>query len=299
VLGYGPDSGAKPITAYLRKRFELSDPALVESLTLRVQRDDGVVVYLNGTLVTTDNMPAGDINSQTTAASTIYGDAETQWVTHELDAANALVRGMNLIAVELHQVSPTSSDLRLDLELEATMGSARGLTRDLVPGWNLASLPLAPESTAPGNVLASIVGCYELALAPDAGEGSWLAYDPSAPTSATLTAIDELTPFWLHMTHPGTLVFRGMLPNSTTQPLAPGWNLISVCGAEPRPVAEALASIAGNYSVLWGYQPGASDSWRSYSPGLPDWRNDLGQLEPGYAYWVHSTAECLLVMGCE
>ena len=88
-------------------------------LTLRLKRDDGGVVYLNGGEVLRSNMPAGPIGYLTPAASTTGGSAENIFDEIAL-APTLLVPGDNVLAVEIHQITPTSSDISLDLELLTT-----------------------------------------------------------------------------------------------------------------------------------------------------------------------------------
>lgn len=104
------------ITYYFRQSFDVSDPAAIEELRLRLVRDDGAVVYLNGVELARSNMPAGEVTSQTPASTTLSGSAESAWV--ELDvAASGLVAGRNVLAVEIHNASRNSSDVSFDLEL--------------------------------------------------------------------------------------------------------------------------------------------------------------------------------------
>src|SRR5918997_5326716 len=48
TVGFGPDANNKFITTYFRRAFNVTNASLFTSLTLRVLRDDGAVVYLNG-----------------------------------------------------------------------------------------------------------------------------------------------------------------------------------------------------------------------------------------------------------
>ena len=118
-LGFGEDDEATEITSghityYFRHTFNVDDPAGVDSLRLNLKRDDGAVVYLNGTEVARDNLPDGEITS-TTLADNASDDGNS---FHEfvLDSSG-LVAGENLLAVEVHQVSTSSSDLSFDLRL--------------------------------------------------------------------------------------------------------------------------------------------------------------------------------------
>lgn len=116
VVRYGPSSSSKYITTYFRKKFFVANVADVNPLVLRLLRDDGAVVYLNGVEVFRSNMPEGTITNQTRASTSLGGSDEDAFVRTNISKA-ALVNGTNLLAVEVHQSSSTSGDLSFDLEL--------------------------------------------------------------------------------------------------------------------------------------------------------------------------------------
>ena len=118
-LGFGDNDEATAIasghiTYYFRHTFSVDDPGAVNDLRLYLKRDDGAVVYLNGTEVARDNLPAGEITSDTLASNA--SDDGNNFHEFALDAA-ALATGENLLAVEVHQVSAGSSDLSFDLRM--------------------------------------------------------------------------------------------------------------------------------------------------------------------------------------
>ena len=118
-LGFGEGDEATAITSghityYFRHTFDVADPAEIDTLRLYLKRDDGAVVYLNGTEVARDNLPEGEISSDTLADNA--ADDGNGFHEFTVDAAN-LMMGENLLAVEVHQVSTTSSDLSFDLRL--------------------------------------------------------------------------------------------------------------------------------------------------------------------------------------
>jgi hypothetical protein len=118
VVSFGGNAANKYITTYFRHRFAVADPSTIATLTLRVLRDDGAVVYLNGVEVWRSNMPSGAIDYRTLASSAIGGADEN--VFHETAVTpTLLVAGDNVLAVEIHQANATSSDLSFDLELTA------------------------------------------------------------------------------------------------------------------------------------------------------------------------------------
>jgi hypothetical protein len=119
VVSYGPDANNKYITTYFRKSFNVSNPAAYLSVILNIVRDDGAVVYLNGTEVYRSNMPAGTISYGTLASTAIGGADESAWYTSGVNAA-LLINGMNTLAVEIHQANVTSTDISFNFRLLAT-----------------------------------------------------------------------------------------------------------------------------------------------------------------------------------
>ncbi|MGV3502252.1 MAG: T9SS type A sorting domain-containing protein [Adhaeribacter sp.] len=113
-LSFGPDPNNTYITAYFRKTLNLT--TAYEEYHGSVKRDDGVVVYVNGIEVFRNNLPKGPVNYRTQA------DYAQDNGMKELDfriPQSALTTGNNVIAVEVHQHSKSSSDLTFDLKLVA------------------------------------------------------------------------------------------------------------------------------------------------------------------------------------
>ncbi|MBN2508581.1 MAG: hypothetical protein JXQ71_18035 [Verrucomicrobia bacterium] len=122
-LGFGENDQATvmtdndQITSYFRHRFHVEDAAVFASLAMWLLRDDGGVVYLNGTEVfRSPNLPAYPtaIAFNTTTLSGQNGENTIDTATL---ATTHLQAGTNLLAVEIHQQSATSSDLSFDFEL--------------------------------------------------------------------------------------------------------------------------------------------------------------------------------------
>jgi len=126
VVSFGPDAANKYITTYFRRSFTVADASLVTALTLNLLRDDGAVVYLNGTEVVRSNIPGGTITSTTLAATAIGPPEESSIYTFSVDPT-LLVSGANVMAVEVHQGSLGSSDLSFDLELTGTANPNTGV----------------------------------------------------------------------------------------------------------------------------------------------------------------------------
>lgn len=111
---YGGPSGNFFITTYFRRELWVDNPSRFTNLVLQVLRDDGAVVYINGVEAARYNMPAGPV-AYTTLANTATDDGT---VFYDANVSPSLLRpGRNVIAVEVHQSSSTSTDVSFDLQL--------------------------------------------------------------------------------------------------------------------------------------------------------------------------------------
>ncbi len=118
TLSFGADANNKYITYYFRKKFNITNVnTLSSNLELNLLRDDAAIVYINGTEVLRDNLPATGVNYLTNSSSIIDGTAESTY-TSFIVPTSVLQNGDNIIAVEVHQRDGTSSDLGFDLELK-------------------------------------------------------------------------------------------------------------------------------------------------------------------------------------
>jgi hypothetical protein len=127
-LGYGdgdeqtvissgpPDSGLRHHAYYFRHTFSVTGAADYYELVIELLRDDGAVIYLNGVELVRSNMPAGTISHTTFASSSVSGAEEDEYFSYAVPPA-ALREGSNVIAVEVHQISLTSTDISFDLSL--------------------------------------------------------------------------------------------------------------------------------------------------------------------------------------
>ncbi len=122
VVGFGGASNSKYVTTYFRHPFHVANLSGILGLTLGLMRDDGGVVYINGREVFRSNMPTGTISYTTLAPTSMGGAEETTFFETELTPSDLQV-GSNLIAVEIHQNSRTSSDIGFDLRLEARLAA--------------------------------------------------------------------------------------------------------------------------------------------------------------------------------
>ncbi len=116
VVSYGPSSSNKYITTYFRKTFTIANAGQFFGYRIRLKRDDGAVIYANGTEVERMNMPLGTISYTTLAPSSISATDESTARDLFLPPTQ-FQTGTNSIAVEIHQNAASSSDITFDLEL--------------------------------------------------------------------------------------------------------------------------------------------------------------------------------------
>lgn len=119
VLDFGPTPTNKFITTWFRCAFVVEDPSALSLFGLSVVRDDGLIVYLNGTEIFRNNLPIGPLTPQTLAINAIGGADENTIIKALVAAAPLLRSGTNVLAVEVHQASSDSTDLSFDLEFSA------------------------------------------------------------------------------------------------------------------------------------------------------------------------------------
>ena len=115
TLSYGGNSSNKYPTYYFRKTFNYSTTGSETYYKVTALIDDGAVFYINGTEIKRTNMPTGTISYSTWASGT--GD-EDNYYTFTIPKT-AIQNGTNVFAIEVHQRNASSSDIGLDIGLEA------------------------------------------------------------------------------------------------------------------------------------------------------------------------------------
>jgi hypothetical protein len=134
IVRYGSSSSLKYVTTYFRKAISIPNTSLYTGLSLSIKRDDGAVVYINGTQVYRTNMPSGTISYSTLASADAGDDGKTPQTVSL--SPSLLVNGTNVIAVEIHQRTRSSSDISFDLQF--TGSTAGDLTPPVVSTYSPA-----------------------------------------------------------------------------------------------------------------------------------------------------------------
>jgi len=118
---------------YLRKDFDLTSPADLESLTLLVLSDDGFVAWLNGGEIARFNVPEGDLPFGATANGALSEPVAFEQYT--INQTAALARpGRNVLAIHAFNASLSgSSDFVLSAILEAKVNPAAPIIERILP----------------------------------------------------------------------------------------------------------------------------------------------------------------------
>lgn len=231
LLGFGRITAQTVVqnkpAVYYRKTVSVSDPASYAALNLRLLRDDGAVVYLNGKEIMRSNMPPGAVDFGT-APEQIVGPVDgDRYVTATVPlAAGDLAAGNNVFAVEVHQhpselaaattlgeLTPAGAGfpLRLLLHVDAA-GGVRLLKEAIImkdSGNNtvvLADSALAPDYSGVALRGNTLVGLRSSAIGYDFNGSSIscsgaLGTSGSAECSFALLSENPTNPF-LHRFHP-------------------------------------------------------------------------------------------------
>lgn len=116
VVGFGPNPSNKFITTYFRHDFAVADASVYLGAELRLVRDDGARVFLNGVEIARSILPSGPIGYRRLATTAMGGSSEEVENLFAVDPS-LLVTGTNTLAIEIHQASVSSSDISLDAAL--------------------------------------------------------------------------------------------------------------------------------------------------------------------------------------
>lgn len=191
LVGYGPNSGSKYPATYFRTTVNIPDPTLYDHFLLRVKYDDACGLYLNGSpVVLTSNLPNG-----ANSAFNQYADGtvsnEDAWKDYTVPTST-FSAGLNTIAVQIHQGSGGSSDIRLDLTLRGEVTPSGGGANESDPIFFGDNTVLTARSY-------------------NSGSGQWSALNEALftvnviPASSTTLVISEMNYHPSEPTSPGEI----------------------------------------------------------------------------------------------
>jgi hypothetical protein len=254
IVGYGPSSSNKYITTYFRKTFSVSNPALYSALKVYILRDDGAVVYLNGTEVARSNISSGTVSYTKHATAQISGTAENTFYQYTVNKS-LLLTGNNVIAVEVHQYNGSTPDLSFDLLLEATLAASCN-----VPASPSTSSITSTSAVAAWATVAGATG-YNIQYRPS-GTSTW----SNAASSVNSVSMSQLIPGTLYEWQVQTVCAGGTSAFSGSSLFTTG----SACSA---PSGMNTAGITATAAILsWNAAAGAvSYNFQYRIAGNPSW----------------------------
>lgn len=150
VLDYGSNTSSKYPTYYFRKSFNLSQAPLDgDEYVLNFVVDDGFVVYVNGQEAARYQMPSGSISFNTYASTYAAGNPDNGTISLP---TSLFRKGKNVITIEVHNNSASSSDIYFDAEL---------LLYSVNLGDDATYLSQDEEFEMPSDASLSLMACYE------------------------------------------------------------------------------------------------------------------------------------------
>lgn len=158
TINPGTNVNGKPLVTYYRKTITVPNLANYTSFSLTSKRDDGIVVYFNGSEVYRDRMPAGTPTASTAADNCIGGGTCTSTnengitVTFLPNSFNVSPNANQItITAEVHQnpsvnsVYTTSSDSFFDLQLTGLYSDPNKIVA-YGSNWNYSATGAIPSS---------------------------------------------------------------------------------------------------------------------------------------------------------
>ncbi len=190
-LGYG-DSPTTAILSgkigyYFRKTISISSVTAFSNFTMKIRRDDGIVVYVNNVEVYRNNMPTGTILYNTPASSTCSDDGST--IFNVILPISLFSIGNNVIATEVHNRSTASGDITFELQL---IGNPAPISTCGIPDANLFGTRNITSSSIE-TFWTAVTGATSYNIAYRV-RNSGLAYSSAFNTSSTYYVLTGLLP---------------------------------------------------------------------------------------------------------
>ena len=160
----------------------------------------------------------------------------------------------------------------------------------LASGWNLISLPIIPDNTdidavisnsnlASGNTDNIVMG-YNY----NTTDERWLWWNGTP--SGTLNTMEDGKAYWIYATVNDVLTVHGTQAGhpGPDYEVFTGWNMIGFTSTSDMAVETYLASVDGNYSLLYCWIDG---EWLTWTIAGSTFTN----MVPGYGYWLSMSAD--------
>ena len=186
TIDFGGESSDKHMTTYFRKRVTIDNLEEMGTIVLGLQRDDGAVIYVNGNEVGRSQMPEGKIGFDTRAS----GSRDEDTIFDFELPADLFNEGENIIAVEVHQASPSSSDMIFDFRMSGmapTVTDPSSIKLEWDADWDSGPLDVFEDSIqVPSSVVRS-GSVYRARVRHQDSTGRWsnwsdpIEFEPKVP----------------------------------------------------------------------------------------------------------------------
>ena len=288
-FGFGDDDDAtilndmpgKYVAVYIRKEFAVTNLDVAAVLELVIDYDDGFIAYLNGREVARRSMPDGAATHTTLASS---HEAGTPATIRLGPAGDWIQEGSNVLAIEGHNASLTSSDFSLIPVLRTMSGvMPNGDT------WVVQTpTTILTGKTDEPNAVTVIVGATAADL--DPATGAWQAEVPLTPGLNRVAAqalnadANEVDSGSIELVYlpPGSR-FGGELTEDVT--------LSGACVVD-----EDIAVPAGRVlRIRAGHGPADEAEYLDRRRGSASGRWDAGPADPLHALWRRHDLEAIEV----
>ena len=267
VVGFGPNAASKYITTYFRRAFTVLNPAEFTNLVASLTYDDGAVVYLNGVEAYRVNLPAGAVANGTLALAPV----ENPPLATANISPTLLVTGTNVLAVEMHQVTNTSSDISFDFQLVGQRAQAGPLVNQ-PPVVNITSPPDGAGYITPADIAISV----------SATDNDGTVTNVNFYQNGSLLWQTNAGPY--NYTWAGVGVGSYALTAVATDNSGASSTSATVSVTVSVPSAATVTNVFIAYSNIWKYLDNGTDQgafWRSNSFNDSSWTNGQGQLGYG------------------
>jgi len=228
IVSYGPNAADKYPTTYFRHHFTVTDPSLLGDIRFNVKVDDGAILYLNGTEVARLHVTDG---AKTYLDYSGYAGGEYGFEPVDIPAS-VFRAGENVLAVEVHQADPGSSDISMaaalivseinpaDVVLVDAISNFPSQVTDVsygrdpasTNGWSFFAEP-TPEGSNSTEALAQFVEASAVTASLDSG-----FYTAGQSVSLSSTGAGETIRYTLDGSVPtsGSTAYSSALPISNT-----------------------------------------------------------------------------------
>lgn len=127
------------LSVYLRKTFVISDVTAIANALLHIDYDDGFVAYLNGVEIARNGLngtpPDWDVLAGDHEAQMYGGGLPERFIIDPVLLQSVISNGLNVLAIELHNTSPNSSDLTVIPYLSFGINNPTNYFGGQVPSW--------------------------------------------------------------------------------------------------------------------------------------------------------------------